>query len=388
MPLTKAVFDQLHNVTQYTLSTKDAAFVVNVIDYGATITNILVRDAKDVVRDVVLGFDSLQGYQSPDNAYFGAVVGRVANRIGGASFQLNDQTYELAKNTKDGRNHLHGGRTGFDKRMWSLTAETDYSITLQYTSVDGEEGYPVGLTVTVTYTVTENKELKMEYVAHGPTMESRSTIVNLTNHTYFNLSGADSESACLVLDHRMVFSEPRARNITGVLDKDEDLVPNGKVIAINSKAGLPFDFYQEDSGQLHTIGSRIDSVNGYDHAFVFADQSCDQLRRDILKVWSPQTNICLTMSTSEPAFQLYTGEFLSESLTSKQSTQARVKLGRRSGFCLEANRYPDAINHQDWRQQVILQPGQVYRQTTVYQFTAFYRSCEISSGISEISAAE
>lgn len=369
----RSVFDKDANVSQYLLTNKSGNVVVKVIDYGAIVTNLLVKDATGVVRDIVLGFDTLQGYKSPENAYFGAVVGRVANRIANASFHLNGKTYQLAKNTSDGSNHLHGGLVGFDQKMWTVASANSRSITLEYTSPDAEEQYPGKVRTSITYTVTDEDEVRLDYSARLDDSESKDTIINLTNHTYFNLSGADNDAASKILDHRMVFSEPRAENITGVLDKNSELVPNGRIIAVDSEEGAAFDFYQGEGGEIHTIGSRIDAAGGYDHAFIFRDQNCDRMRADILTVWSPLTNICLTMSTTEPAVQFYTGEYLSEKLVSKIG-QKGVKLGIRSAFCLEANRYPDAINHPEWKDQVILSPGQVYKQTTVYKLTAYHKA--------------
>lgn len=370
MTVDKSIFDKENNITQFTLSNSSGDLVVKILDYGAIITNIFLKTGDGEVKDVVLGFDSLDGYKSPENAYFGAVVGRVANRIAKGSFHLNDQTYQLALNTKDGRNHLHGGVIGFDQKIWRTLATSDDSVTLEYTSIDGEEGYPGEVTVSITYTVTESNEVKLQYTGRLKDGETRDTILNLTNHTYFNLSGADSEEASKILDHRMIFSEPAEQNIVAILPLNEEMIPTGQVVTLSSKAGAAYDFYQGDRGEIYAIGDRIEAAKGYDIAFIFPDPKSDKVRPDVLRVWSPQTNICLTMSTSEPAVQFYTGESLSENLVSKED-QGKVKLGKRSAFCLEANRYADAINHEDWRQQVILKPGQDYRQTTIYKFHSY-----------------
>lgn len=371
MPVQRSVFDQEHNVTQFTILSSSGDFAVKFLDYGAIITNILVKTCDGLVKDVVLGFDSLSGYKSPVNAYLGAAVGRVAGRIANATFHLNGETYQLAKNT-GGRHHLHGGLIGFDQKIWKTKSITDNSVTVEYTSVDAEEHYPGEVTVSVTYTVIDDGELHITYTGKLAEGETKSTILNLTNHTYFNLSGADCDAASNILDHRMVFSEPRHQMIAGVLELNDDLLPKGNVIPLSSEAGAPYEFYQGEKGEIHTIGERIEQAGGYDIAFAFADQSYDKVRRDIVRVWSPQTNICLTMSTNEPAIQFYTSESLSDQMVSKAG-QGRVKLGKRSAFCLEANRYANAINRPEWQGQVILKPGQEYKQTTIYKFTSYHQ---------------
>ena len=228
-------------------------------------------------------------------------------------------------------------------------------------SPDLDENYPAKLQVTVTYTITEDNEIVLEYHAKIDPSSRLYTIVNLTNHTYFNLSGCSNEESSKILDHYLLFSENS--NLLGVLDKDDELVPNGNITKLDSPIGQPFNFFKEA-----TIGSKIDAAGGFDHAFIFHSQQVDW-RKDILSVWSPATKIALTMSSTEPSFQFYTGEFLFESLMSKKSQgDGKVRLGKRSAFCLEAQRYPDAINHEEWKRMVILHPEEEYQHKTVYQF--------------------
>ena len=350
-------------LTQYTLTSDN--LIVKFLNYGCIITNILVKIKTGDVKDIVLGFDDLKGYKSKDNAYFGAVCGRVANRIREGKFSLNGKTYKL-NCSAGGTTHLHGGCIGFDQKLFNEVAVGENSVTLSYTSQDGEENYPGFLEVTVKYTLGSDGDLAMDYWARLSPGSEQSTIVNLTNHSYFNLSGCSDEDSSQILDHRMRFEKDCG--IIGVLEKDEQYVPTGKIIPLQT--GSPFDFYASNvDGKIYCIGDRIkDAADyGYDHGFVFSDDSV-KFRENVLRVWSPKTDIMLVVSTTEPNIHLYTGYYLSDTLMSKKTQgDGKVSLGPQSGLCLETQRYPNAVNFEKWKDQVILKPGQEYHQKTVYQ---------------------
>lgn len=363
MPVKKSAFDSDSKVIQYTITSPSSGkLTVNVIDFGATITNIIYLNKNGNPLDLVLGFEDLSGYKSPDSGAAGATVGRFANRIKEGKFSLNGQAYQLEKN-EGGINHLHGGSIGFSQSVWTEHAVTNNSISLKLVSVDGDQGYPGTLQVIVTFTVTDDDELLLEYDAELTGSENVSTILNLTNHTYFNLSGLMSDGVSKITDHEMTMSE----TVIGVLEKDAVSIPTGKVISLNEKDGLNFKFpLVEQTGPKCKIGDRIDLVGGYDHCYV-VDKNAKQ---DILvKVRSPSSDISMEFKTDCPGFQFYTGEFWSNKLRSK-STQGggKVVLGPRSGFCLEAQTFPNSINQPEWRSQSILHPGAKYNQRTSYKF--------------------
>jgi len=379
MVVSKSTFDSgegtpANGVTQYTLTNSTGSIVVKLINYGCIITHLFVRSKSGEMKDIVLGFDSLEGYKSKNNAYFGAVIGRTANRIKDGKFCLNSKCYQLNKNA-GGTTHLHGGFIGFDQKLFEEVRVDDNSVTLSYVSPDGEENYPGSLEVRVKYSLENDKDLVMEYWGRLTPDSKEDTIINLTNHSYFNLSGCCDQDSSKVLDHRMRFEMDSG--IIGILDKDSSLVPNGKVIMLDSKEGEPFDFYPRKSdGHIHTIGERIDEASkeyGYDHGYIFKDHpSWDILRKNILAVWSPKTDIMVSVSTTEPTVHLYTGRHISPSLMSKKSQgNAQVKLGPESAFCLETQRYPDAINHESWKDQVILTRDKEYYQKTIYHIQSF-----------------
>lgn len=373
MPVTSSEFNADPHVTLYTLSNSSGGLVVKVADYGATVVSVLFADRKGVVRDVVLGFDSLDEYQSKvgglRNPFFGATVGRVANRIRNATFSLNGHAYHLAANNN--ANSLHGGAEGFDKRFWSLHSKTGHSITLEYLSPDGEENYPGALRVLVTFTVTEANELKLEYSAKlEPGQGGVQTVVNLTNHSYFNLSGAHSAETATILDHVVHI------NSTQYQEVDSVLIPTGKLLPV---AGTPRDF----SSHSHPIGERAPSqISGYDLSYILESDPAHfsihptALHHNVAQVYAPQTGIKLSVSTTEPALQFYAGHAIAQGLAPKKSQthDHALKLGPNAGFCLEADRYINAINQPEWTKQVVLSGGEEYVQTTVYKF-------ELASGL-------
>jgi aldose 1-epimerase len=319
-----------------------------ITDYGGVVTTLEVPDRNGVLADVVLGYDSLADYIA-GSPYFGAIVGRYGNRIANARFTLDGVAYTLAAN--DGINHLHGGIVGFDKVVWEAEpyAERDEAgLQLRYTSADGEEGYPGSLTVTVTYALTNENELRIEYLAET----DRATVVNLTHHGYFNLAGPASGD---VLGHELFIDADRFTPVgTG-------LIPTGE---LRDVAGTPMDFRTP-----HTIGERIDTddeqlahAGGYDHNWVLNGEA-DTLRL-VARVREPTSGRIMEVLTTEPGMQFYAGNFLDGSNVGKGG----VSYGRRSAFCLETQHYPNSPNQPEFP-STVLRPGQQYRSTTVYRFS-------------------
>lgn len=321
---------------------------VRAISYGAILTSIRAPGATEGA-DVVVGHDSLEGYLTRSR-FFGALVGRYGNRIGGAQFTLDGRTYTLAKN--NGPNHLHGGVRGFDKVVWQGNVNKDASargpsVTFSRTSPDGEEGYPGALAVRVTYTLTHHNELIVDYYA----TTDKPTLVNLTNHSYFNLSGEGSGD---ILDHRVTID---ADSYTPV---DAGQIPTGEIAPV---AGTPFDFRTETA-----IGARIDADHeqlrigtGYDHNFVLR-KNAPGLSHAV-RVVDPRSRRTLDVSTTEPGVQFYTGNKLDGSYNGKSGHV----YGKRSAFCLETQHFPDSPNKPNFP-STVLRPGQEYRSTTVYAF--------------------
>ena len=332
--------------TQFTL-TNAHGIEVKVITYGAIITSIRTPDRSGKLDDIVLGFDSLAGYLK-DSPYFGAIVGRYANRIGNGQFTLDGTTYHLAKN--NGPNTLHGGVRGFDKVVWSgepFQTDSGMGVTLRYTSNDGEEGFPGTLVTRVTYTLTPRDELVVDYEATS----DKATPVNLSQHTYWNLHGAGNGD---ILDHILTLD---AAAFTPV---DSTLIPTGAITAV---AGTPFDFRTPTP-----IGARIAQDNtqlrygrGYDHNWVL-DRQAPGLAH-AARLVEPSSGRTLDISTTEPGVQFYSGNFLDGTITGKGG---RV-YSYRSGLCLETQHFPDSPNHPNFP-STILRPGATYRSRTVFAF--------------------
>jgi aldose 1-epimerase len=318
-----------------------------IINYGGIITELHVPDRDGKLDDVVLGFDNLESYLA-GHPHFGAITGRVANRIAKGKFTLDGKEYRLAVN--NGPNSLHGGLKGFDKVVWQYTAPVVTSDTmavqLTYVSPDGEEGYPGNLTTAVTYSLTNQNELRIDYKA----TTDKPTPVNLTNHSYFNLAGPQSGD---ILDHEL---ELEADEYTPA---DDTQIPTGE---IRSVKGTPLDFTKPA-----TIGSRIgkitDKTGGYDHNFVL--RSKGKKLALAARVFEPKTGRVMEMYTTEPGVQLYTAN----SLDGKLKGKGGVAYQKHGAFCLEAQHFPDSVNHPDFP-SVILRPGETYTQTTVYKFFA------------------
>lgn len=329
------------SVEQYTLTNGRGAFC-KIITYGGIVTELRVPDKNGKLGDVVLGFDNLGQYLK-EHPYFGAIVGRVANRIAKGKFTLDGKTYSLAVN--NGPNHLHGGLKGFDKVAWKATpGESKESATLKlaYTSADGEENYPGKLNATVIYTWTNENELRIEYAA----TTDKATPVNLTNHSYFNLAGTGD-----VFGHELMLM---AANFTPT---DDTLIPTGE---IKSVKGTPLDFTKPK-----LIGRDIQKLldqpaRGYDHNFVLDNQG--RGTGLAARVSEAKTGRIMEVLTDQPGVQLYTANFLAE--THGKAGQIYEKHG---AFCLETQHFPDSVNHPNFH-SVILRPGGEYRTTTIYRF--------------------
>ena len=348
--LKKSLFGKTADGTDvylYTLTNKRGA-EVSITTYGARVVTLKVPDRNGKIGDVVLGYDNLDGYMK-DTAYFGSVPGRYANRIAHGKFTLDGKTYTLPLN--DGPNSLHGGTKGFDKRVWSardVSTPAADALELTYLSKDGEEGYPGNLTAHVTYTLTQNNELRIEYSA----TTDKDTVVNLTNHSYFNLAGEGNGD---ILDEIMMINADKFTPI------DSTFIPTGE---IQNVAGTPFDFRKPTP-----IGARINDDNeqlkfgrGYDHNFVL---NRDDKKGLVLaaRVYDKKTGRELEVWTTQPGVQFYSGNFLDGSIHGKGG----VAYGHRFGFCLETQHYPDSPNRPNFP-STELNPGQRYHEVTVFKF--------------------
>ena len=321
---------------------------VRAMNYGGIILSLRVPDRKGQLADIVLGHEKAEGYM-PNPPYLGAIVGRYANRIANGTFTLDGKPYTLPKN--DGPNTLHGGITRtFDKVLWDgepLKGKNGVAFT--YLSKDGEEGFPGNLKVTVSYTLTESNELVIDYQA----TTDKATPINVSQHSYFNLKGEGNGD---ILDHEIMIN---ADKFTPV---DKNLIPTGELRAVK---GTPFDFTTSTK-----IGTRIEDSyeqmvlgHGYDHNFVLNRKGAGLSLA--ARVYEPTTGRVLEVSTTQPAVQFYTGNFLDGSVTGKEGHVYK----RRYGLCLETQHYPDSPNHPDFP-STILKPGEKFHQTTVFKFSA------------------
>ena len=317
--------------------------------YGAAVVSLKVPDRDGRMDDVVLGFEALDGYTKGDR-YFGAMIGRFANRIGKGRFMLNGTEYKLA--TNDGENHLHGGIKGFDKALWKanpVIAREESGLELTYLSRDGEEGYPGNLSVKVTYTLNDRNELRLEC---GATSD-RDTVVNLTNHCYFNLAGQGEGD---ILAHELMMDAELVAPV------DAGLIPSG---GLRSVKGTPFDFTE-----MTAIGARINQddeqirfAGGYDHNFALKGET--GTLRKAAKVREPSTGRAMGVWTTQPGLQFYSGNFLDGRSTGKGGKVYK----HRYGFCLETQHFPDSPNNPNFP-SVVLRKGRHYQTTTVYRFSA------------------
>jgi aldose 1-epimerase len=317
-------------------------------NYGGIVVSLKVPDRAGKIDDVVLGYDTVDGYLEK-TPYFGALIGRYGNRIAKGKFTLNGRQYTLA--TNNGPNALHGGIKGFDKVVWQVESYSDNqssmaALKLSYVSKDGEEGYPGTLNVTAAYTLTDDNALRLEYTA----TTDKDTVLNLTQHSYFNLAGTGD-----VLAHEVMIPADRFTPV------DETLIPTGELRPVK---GTPFDFNTPTA-----IGARINQEdeqlkfgNGYDHNWVF-DKRIGDLTL-LAEVTEPTTGRVLEVLSTEPGLQFYSGNLLDGTIKGKGGRVYNF----RNGFCMEPQHYPDSPNHPSFP-SVVLKPGQVYKNTIVYRFS-------------------
>ncbi|NLJ75455.1 MAG: galactose mutarotase [Firmicutes bacterium] len=321
---------------------------VSITNYGGAIVSLKVPDKDGMMDDITLGYDCLNDYIAGD-AHFGALIGRHANRIEGARFELNGTIYELAKN--DGPNHLHGGPGGFGRVVWKpavIEKDGEQALELRYFSPDGEENYPGNLDVKVIYSFTPQNELRIDYQAEP----DQDTVVNLTNHAYFNLAGHDGGT---ILDHELTLY---AEEFTPI---NEECVPIGEICSVK---GTPFDFTSPKK-----IGTHIDADDeqiragkGYDHNWVIKRDGEGLVKA--AEAYHPKTGRVLEVFTTKPGIQFYTGNFLDGSDVGKGG----FVYGRRSGFCLETQYFPNALKHKHFPSPVT-KGGETYRHSTVFRFS-------------------
>lgn len=323
------------DVSLYTL-TNDRGFEVSITNFGGAVVSLKAPDRQGAFADVVLGYETLDEYvENP--RYFGGLIGRHANRIGLGKFSLNGFMAQLTQN--NGVNHLHGGEKGFDKRLWKVI-DNKNSLHLEYFSRDGEEGYPGNLTARVVYTLSPENELEINYEA----TTDRETIVNLTNHSYFNLAG-DGD----ILGHELTL---HAGAFTPV---SEELIPTGEIKPVND---TPMDFRRGKP-----IGTDLESAGGYDHNFVLSN--FDGSLQPAARLYEPSSGRVLEIFTTEPGIQFYSGNFLDGSLSGKGG----VVYHKYTGLCLEPQHFPDAPNHPNFP-STVLRPGETYKHTSVYRFSS------------------
>lgn len=342
------VYNRSREISKYTLKNSNG-IEVQISDLGATILSIKTPDKYRRYADIVCGYDDIDSYIKA-SGYQGAIIGRVANRIGNGHFKLDGVDHNLYKN--DGANHLHGGKIGFDKRIWSVLSENggdEPSLKLFLLSRDGEEGYPGDLRVTVTYKLDRNNELSIHYEA----ISNKRTIINLTNHTYFNLNGYDSGS---IYDHILWLDADT------YLPTDPSLIPTGEIKSVDGGA---FDFRipKTIGRDIDTRDKDLELAGGYDHCFNFRTDTSNytKLRARVIHRGSGRA---MDMMTDQPCVQFYSGNFLGDAEFPFKNGCQQVA---RMAFCLETQHMPDSINHKGFT-NTILEPGDIYDHTTIYKF--------------------
>lgn len=349
--ISKSVFGVLDNgreIAAYTLSNA-AGTEVTIIGLGAIITALRTRDRNGGMADITLGFDNPSQYLT-ESPFFGAVVGRYANRIREGRFELDGREYNVAVNKPP--NHLHGGVDGFSKKLWDVEPPDGAGcarLHLSLASADGEEGYPGALNTGVTYTLDDQNDLTVEYRA----VTDKPTVVNLTQHAYFNLNGHDAGS---IEDHRL------ALNADAFTAVDANMIPTGELLPVDD---TPMDFREEKA-----IGSGIDAAfeqlalaGGFDHNWVLDSAGTGDRQKHAASVYAPTTGRTLDVFTDQPGIQFYAGNSLDGSITGKDGALYR----RRAGFCLETQHYPDSPNHAHFP-TTVLRPGETFDSQTVFRF--------------------
>ncbi|HZJ37375.1 MAG TPA: aldose epimerase family protein [Gillisia sp.] len=350
LSITKSDFGTMatgEKVAKYTLGNKEE-IQVDIITYGGRITSLRTPDKAGKMENVVLGFDSIEQYEK-DNPFFGALIGRYGNRIAKSKFSLDGTEYTLAQN--NGENSLHGGMQGFDKKVWKAkTVDGDdyVKLILTYLSADMEEGFPGNLTTTVTYTLNKDNSLDVLYEA----VTDKATVVNLTQHTYFNLSGDFSKP---ILDHVVEIDANK------FLPVDGGLIPTGELAPVE---GTPFDFREAKliGKDINTDNNQIELGDGYDHCWVLNNQTAGY--RSVATAYHPETGRSLKVFTDQPGIQFYTGNFLDGTLPAPNGGT----YAKRSGFCLETQHYPDSPNQLEFP-SVTLEPGDTYSTETTFKFS-------------------
>jgi aldose 1-epimerase len=337
----KEYYGTIEKDTVYAYTIKNNKGLRAVIsNYGGTLLALWAPDRSGNSGNIVLGYDSLAGYRQKANPYFGALIGRYANRLHQGAFQIDGKTYNLALNNNG--NALHGGLKGFDKIIWTVNSVNDSSLALSYLSRDGEEGYPGNLNVKVVYTVTSENGLMIDYTA----LTDMKTPVNLTNHAYFNLSaGKDST----------ILSEELKINADRYTPVNDSLIPTGKIVSVEK---TPFNFQV-----IKKIGRDIDQVKGgYDHNFVINRKDSGMVVA--AELYDPSSGRRMIVKTTQPGIQFYTGNFLNGTLTGNNGQ----KIVKHAAVCLETQHYPDSPNQPSFP-NTILAPGQAFHETTVYLFS-------------------
>ncbi|WP_432663569.1 aldose epimerase family protein [Wukongibacter baidiensis] len=336
-------------VNKYRLK-NDMGLEVNVLNYGGIITEILAPDKTGKFENVVLGFDNIRDYKEK-SPYFGSVVGRIAGRISGASFEIDGEEYNLAKN--NGRNNLHGGEKGFDKVIWEVKEiiREDYiGIELSYFSPDGEEGFPGNLDVKMEYLLNNDNEFEIKYSA----VSDKKTIINLTNHSYFNLSGDCKED---VLDHKLTINADRIGYV------NHEVIPNGTIVAVE---GTVFDFTEAKKvgKDINQDDQQLLYCGGYDHPFILNEDE-----NPAAKLEDEESGRVLEIITDQPAVVFYSGNGLGEDLILSGNRKGKKNLA----LCLETQDYPDAINQENFPTK-IYNPGEKYEAYTKYRFRLLTKS--------------
>ena len=346
--LDKENFEKVVNgkqVSLYTLTNKLGS-VAQITNYGGKVVSLWVLDKSGNYEDIVLGHTNIDDYLTSKEKYFGALIGRYGNRIKNGEFSLDSITYNLKRN--NGKNHLHGGKTGYDAVVWDVEKTISNALELSYVSKDMEEGYPGTLTIKVNYELTDDNELKIEYWA----TTDASTVVNLTHHSFFNLKGAGNGT---INEHLLRINAPYYTPV------DEGLIPTGILATVE---GTPFDFQK-----LTAIGERVDQIHpqlkngkGYDHNFVL-NQNFEELNY-AAKVVEPVSGRVMEVFTNEPGLQFYGGNFLNGSVTGKENKAYKF----RTAFCLETQHFPDSPNKPHFP-STRLDPGEDYYSVCIYKFS-------------------
>lgn len=340
-------FKSVHDGKQtglYTLKNKNG-LVAQITNYGAIIASIIVPDRNGNFADIVQGYDTIQEYINGNGPYMGAVVGRVANRIGKGQFTLKGKTYKLAVN--NGPNHLHGGNKGFNRVVWDVLKTTPNSVVLQYISPDGDEGYPGTVKATVTYTLTDDNELRLDYKA----TTDKTTVVNLAGHSYFNLAGEGSGD---------MLSQELMINGRFFTPTDDSNVPTGEILSVK---GTPMDFTKPKKIGADILASyeQLRFGNGYDHNWVL-DHPANEMGLAAV-AYDPKSGRVMEISTTQPGVQLYSGNWLEN-----EKGKGGKLYQKRWAFCLETQHFADAVNI-PYFPNIVLNPGEEYNQSCVHKFS-------------------